>query len=277
MATRVRPPGSTQVDSPVRANGRRSTWRGSMVRPMSVGETDSSIIGRVGHDLLAQLRELALGGAWAHNHAIPTGFAHGLRHQLVQVVEGLLQAFLLAADIGLHVRQDRVLVEVVFDNAWHVGIDRLVVRHARPDRVGQRHVTPPAGLEQAGYAEHAVLAEGLRVEEGVVNAAVDDVDPLFAGGGAHEHLVVLDQHVPALDERHAHLAGKEDVLEIGRVVNAGGEQSDGRVRHAPGCDLGKCGCQARAVAIDVRNRDSVRKIRECPHHQVAVLDHIGNA
>ncbi len=56
-ATRVRPPGSTQVSLPVTAKGRRSTWRGSTApspfpfspvspfAPTSVGQTERSIVG----------------------------------------------------------------------------------------------------------------------------------------------------------------------------------------------------------------------------------------
>ena len=44
-ATRVSPPGSTQVAAPVIANGRRSTWRGSIRPPVSVGQTDSATTG----------------------------------------------------------------------------------------------------------------------------------------------------------------------------------------------------------------------------------------
>jgi hypothetical protein len=39
-ATRVKPPGRTQVLDPVTANGRRSTWRGSMWPSTRVGATD---------------------------------------------------------------------------------------------------------------------------------------------------------------------------------------------------------------------------------------------
>ena len=44
-ATRVNPPGSTQVFAPVTANGRKSTWRGSTPPSTSVGETDKLMQG----------------------------------------------------------------------------------------------------------------------------------------------------------------------------------------------------------------------------------------
>ena len=45
IATRVSPPGSTQVLSPVTANGRRSTCRGSIAVSHTVGQTDSGTTG----------------------------------------------------------------------------------------------------------------------------------------------------------------------------------------------------------------------------------------
>ena len=44
-ATRVRPPGSTQVSRPVTAKGRRSMWRAATPVSVSVGETDSFSVG----------------------------------------------------------------------------------------------------------------------------------------------------------------------------------------------------------------------------------------
>src|SRR6202012_3031102 len=44
-ATRVRPPGRTQVSLPVTAKGRRSIWRGSMPSSQTVGQTDRPITG----------------------------------------------------------------------------------------------------------------------------------------------------------------------------------------------------------------------------------------
>ena len=63
----------------------------------------------------------------------------------------------------------------------------------------------------------------------VVDAAVDDVDPLESRGGAHRHDVVVDDQVAALDQLDAHLGREEDVLEVGGVVDARGEHHDGGV------------------------------------------------
>ena len=84
------------------------------------------------------------------------------------------------AMVGRHVAEDRLLAEVEADHLRHVGIDRLVVGDAGADRVGERDVAGAVGVEQPGHAEQAVLPEGERVEEVVVDAPVDDVDALHA-------------------------------------------------------------------------------------------------
>ena len=60
--------------------------------------------------------------------------------------------------------------------AGNVGVERLVVGDAGADGVGERDVAGAIGVEQAGDAEVRVAAERQRIEEVVVDAAVDDVD-----------------------------------------------------------------------------------------------------
>ena len=51
---------------------------------------------------------------------------------------------------------------------------------AAAQRVGDRDVARPDGLDQAGHAEERVAAEFQRVAVVVVDPAEDDVDPLQA-------------------------------------------------------------------------------------------------
>jgi hypothetical protein len=98
------------------------------------------------------------------------------------------------------------------------------------------------------------------------------------GGGAHIDAVVLaDEEVAPLDQRHPHLAGEEDVLEIGRVVGARREQDDLRLAHVDRGDLVHRLMQARAVLVDVAQADVARQVREGAQHHVPVLDHVGDA
>ena len=92
-------------------------------------------------------------------------------------------------------------------------------------------VTRPAAQARIrpGHAEHAVGAEELGIDVGVVGAAVDDVHRRGPPRGAHEHLVAADEQVGGLDQLDAHRARQEAVLEVGRVERPRREHDDGRV------------------------------------------------
>ena len=79
-------------------------------------------------------------------------------------------------DEGRDLAELRVFAEVVADQIRQEGVDGLVVRDARARRVGDRDVAFAVDVDEARHAELAVAAEGERVEEAVVDAAVDHVD-----------------------------------------------------------------------------------------------------
>ncbi len=256
-ATRVSPPGSTQTSVPsLTANGRRSAWRGRMPSSTSVGMVDSCTTGCAiqprgsarSRRARAPRARLALASG-PTTSPLPPGSVDGLHDELVEPVEHLLEGARLLEPPGLHVRQDRLLGEVVADEVGHVGVDELVVGDAVADRVGDRHVAEPRGEQQAGRAEHRVGAELQRIEELVVDAAVDHVDAGRTGGGAHPHPAAGAEQVAALDQLDAHQAGEQRVLEVGRVVDAGGEHDDRRVFDAVRC---RCAQRARAAAAGSR-------------------------
>ena len=113
-------------------------------------------------------------------------------------------------------------------------------------------VTLPAqiGGHQPGHAEQRIRAEDERVEEGVVDPAVDDVDPHRGRRSSHPDDVVVDLEVAALDQLDPHIVGEEAVLVKGRVVVAGGQQDAARLARAAGRDRIAA---SRAAARD-RNR-----------------------
>ena len=77
----------------------------------------------------------------------------------------------------------------------------------------------------------------------VVDAAIDDIHAAQAGGGAHVDDVVVHEQIAAFDQFDAHLLRQKSVLEIGGVVNAGGEQRRSRFVAAA-----VAGASARRVA-----------------------------
>jgi hypothetical protein len=67
------------------------------------------------------------------------------------------------------------------------------------------------------------------IEKIVVDAAIDDVDAFGSLRRAHEDEVVLHEQIAAFDQLHAELVGKERVLVVGGIVDAGREQHDRRI------------------------------------------------
>jgi hypothetical protein len=81
----------------------------------------------------------------------------------------------------------------------------------------------PAGavdIHQPGDAQHGIGTEAQRIEEGIVDAAVDHVHPLRAFGGAHPDIFAIDEQILPLDQFHPHQVGQQRVFVIGRVEMA---------------------------------------------------------
>ncbi len=216
-----------------------------------------------------------LGGRHRADHdALAAGAVHRLDHQLGQPVHHLLAGRVLLQPPGVDVADDRLLAQVVADQVRHVGVDQLVVGHAVADRVGQRHPAAADGVDQTGDAEHRVLPEVHRVDEVVVDPAVDDVDPPQPGGGAHEHPAAPALEVAALDQLDAHGAGQQGVLEVGRVVDTGGQHDHRRVVHPARGGLAQRGQQPLGVAVDRPDPLGAERLRHGGHHGAAVGHHV---
>ena len=65
-------------------------------------------------------------------------------------------------------------------------------------------------------------AEGQRVHEVVIDAAIDHVHLTQAFGGAHPYFFVLDGEIASFDQLYAHLLCQKSVFEIGGVENSRG-------------------------------------------------------
>ena len=130
-------------------------------------------------------------------------------------------------------------------------------RRQRCRCVGQHHISSAVGIEEAGHTQARVLAESERVEEIIVDAAVDHIHALKARGGTHIDYVVVHQEIAALDQFDAHLPRQECVLEIGRVENARREQARLSARAARGTGWSQSaqrGQQSLRVVIDGQTR-----------------------
>ncbi len=161
--------------------------------------------------------------------------------------------------------------------ARHVGVDRLVVGDAGADGVGEADIALPPGRDQAGDAEQAVRTEHGRVQEVVADPSVDRVHRPQPGGCAHPDPLIFDQQVCPFHERDAHFAGKEDVLEVGRVVDSGREQDHLRVAHPFRRDFVHGVAEPAPVVVDGAQPHAFDQVGEVAQHQVPVLDHVGDA
>ena len=148
--------------------------------------------------------------------------------------------------------------------AGNVGVHRLVVREPGADGVGQRHVARPIGVQQARHAQVRVGTERQRVQEVVVDAPVDHVDAAQARRGPHVHDVVVDEQVAAFDERHAHLARQEGVLEVGGVRHPRRQHDDRGLGPARRRQRAQRRQQRAAVVRDGADVVAVEQARERP-------------
>ena len=146
-----------------------------------------------------------------------------------------------------------------------------------PTALDERHVAGLIGRHQAGDAERGVRTERQRIEEVVIDAAVDHVDALRPLGRPHVDDAGLDEQVAALDQLDAELVGQERMLVIGRVVHAGGEQHDGRIaRRRIRRERFQRGEQFVGIVLHRRDAVAREQLREQPHHDLAVLQHVGD-
>jgi hypothetical protein len=181
------------------------------------------------------------------------------------------------AEVGLHLGEEGVLAEIVSNQRRHERVDGLVVRDPGPRGVGQAHVALAVDVHEAGHAEQTVTAERQRIEEVVVDPAVDHVHLLLAPRGPHEDVVVLDDQVAPFDEHHAHLASQEGVLEVSGVRHAGREDHHHRLL-AEARRGAQQGVEEKGrVVFDRPDPVVLEELRKDAIEGVAVLEHVGDA
>ncbi len=230
----------------------------------------------VGQDLAAQLVELGARGPRPDHDPLAAGPVDRLEHQLVETVQDLLARLGVTDPPGVDVAEQRLLVEVVADDVGHVGVDELVVGDAVADRVGQRHVAGPRGVDDAGAAQHGVGPEVHRVEELVVDAAVDHVHRRHALGGPHHHPAAAALEVAPLDELDAHRAREQRVLEVGTVVDARRQHHHRRVDDTGGGGGAQRGQQVLRVARDRPDPVGAHGLGQRGGDRPAVGHHVGD-
>jgi hypothetical protein len=222
--------------------------------------------------------DLFPGRARPHQHPVAARAVDLLHDQLTQVVEHVFQLVRLAALPCGHVVQDRLLAQVEADHVGDIGVDRLVVRHPRAGRGGQRHPARAVDVHEPGDAQHRIGPETERVEEGVVDPAIDHVDLPRALRRTHPDEIAFDEEVRRLDQFHPHHVGQEGVLIVGRIEMPRRQDHHARIavaflrRHAL-----QRAAQQRGIVLHGRDALLLEQLREHPHHDLAVLEHVGDA
>ena len=163
------------------------------------------------------------------------------------------------------------------DDVGHVGVEGLVVGDAGAEGVGQGDVAGAVGVEEARDAEDGVGAEGQRIDEVVVDAAVDDIDAAQAAGSAHVDDVVVGDEVAAFHQLDAHLAGEVGVLEVGGVEDAGREQDDVGLGPALGGERTQGAEQELGVLLDGADVVAAEELGEDALHDAPVGEHVADA
>ena len=282
-ATRVSPPGHdldrVAVDGE-RAQVDRPRRHLALAHRRRAGEPDDLLGDPAGRVFLEQpplLDDLGLGRGRADEDALAAGLARRLDDHLLEPPLDVLALLGIVHQPGRHVGQHRLLVQVVADHRRHVVVDRLVVGDAGADRVRDRDVALAAGPHQAGHAEQRVGPELERVDEVLVDAAIDRVDPLQPVGRLQVAGGVADDEIGGLDELDPHLPGEEGVLEVGAVGRPRRPDDDDRAADPAGAARDERVEQQLRVVGDRAHRLAREQLRHQPAHRDPVLEHVGDA
>ena len=184
-------------------------------------------------DAVGEPVALALGQAAAERPLAPHAGVGGLDDEFVEAVEHVLAGRRVAAPPRGHRRQLQFGVEQAAAQRRQERHQRRRLRDAAAEGVGDGDGAAPHRLDEAGHAAHRSAPE----LEGVARlrrlAAQDQVDRLQTPQGLDVDAVVADGQVGALDQRVAHVAGEERVLEV--VLRGGprGQDNDAGVLAVP--------------------------------------------
>jgi hypothetical protein len=222
----------------------------------------------------AELAALCGGAVRSDQHAVAARLADGFHDQTVEVLEDVLPIRGVSAQIRVDVGQNRLLGQVEADDRRQIGVYRFVVGNPGADRVHDADVAGAIRIEQAGHAEMRIGSECQRIQEVVVHPAIDDVHAPQAGRRAHVDDRVVDQQVAPFDQRDAHLAGEERVLEIRRVADPRGQHHDRRIRAVLRRQRAQRRQQGLTVVRDRPHVVSVEQPRKHPFGHRAVRQHV---
>ncbi len=232
---------------------------------------------RVAADRLGRGVEHVLFDPVTDHDAVAAALVGRLQHEFVKVLEHVVTLVFVHAAERRDVGDQRLLVQVVPNHVGHPGVHALVVGDTGARRIGDADVAGLPRPHQARHAERRIGVEHLRVEEEVVDAAVDDVDALEALDRLHvDAVVVVHDEIGALHELGPHPLGEERVLEVRRVVDARGEHDDLRVAPAGRGERHQQLVQLVGVRVDRSDQVPFEQLGERPLRDDPVLEHVAH-
>ena len=149
-----------------------------------------------------------------------------LDHELVELLDRLLQRIRLAAPPGGHRGHLQVLAKQLPRQVRQEAQQRAGLKQVGAQRVCEEHIAAARGVGKPGHAKGRVSGELERVAEIVIQPAQDRVHPLQPRQRLQPDAAIAHGEVVAFDQGEAEIAREVRVLEIGFVVRSRGQQHD---------------------------------------------------
>jgi len=137
------------------------------------------------------------------------------------MLQHILPLFRIGTDIGRHIWQDRFFIQVVFDDLGDISINHLVIRHPASRRIGQCDVPGLIGSHETRHPQQRILAKNFRIEEVVINPAIDDIDLLEPFRGPHPDAVIKHDQVIPDHQFRPQLLRQKTVFKISGIEGPG--------------------------------------------------------
>ncbi len=165
----------------------------------------------------------------SNQHSVTARFPHRFHDQLLQILKRIFSLRIIAHQISWHIRQDGFFAQIKFDDLRNVRVHRFVIRYARSDRIGQRHISRSIRIKKSRHAQNRIRPEAQRIQKIIIHPAVNHIHSPKPRCRPHVHDVVVHQQVAPFHQLDAHLLRQKRVFEISRVRNSGRQENRGGV------------------------------------------------
>ena len=113
----------------------------------------------------------------SNQHAIAATLANRFDHQFVEIGQNVRHLALLTTQESLNDINDRVLIEIMFDDLRCVSIDSLIIGNPGARRIGNHNIARAIGVHQTGDAKGGIGSKRQGINKGIVDAAINHIHP----------------------------------------------------------------------------------------------------